>query len=113
MTHRLRCLVAPVAACALLIVPLLLAQPPDDPPPKDKFQGFGKGPGGGFGGPMGQKRKVVERFDKNGDGWLNAEERAVAREAIKKEGGNRGGFGKGGPGGKGGFGKGGFGKAGS
>src|SRR5206468_11721935 len=66
-------------------------------------------PPGGFGrgfGPPGfgkEKRKLVEQFDKNGDGWLNQEERAAAWEFAKANG--RGG-------GKGGFQKGGFGKGG-
>ncbi|MBI3864810.1 MAG: CotH kinase family protein [Planctomycetia bacterium] len=57
----------------------------------------------------GQERKLVKQFDKNGDGWLNNEERLAARESLKTEranGGNRGGgfgppggFGPGGPGG--------------
>lgn len=57
---------------------------------------------GGFGGPMQQTRKIVKQYDKDGDGRLNNEERAVAREAIKKDTGGRpfgkgpGGFGKGG-----------------
>lgn len=59
---------------------------------------FGKGP------PMHQTRKILKQFDKNGDGWLNAEERQAARESIKRDGGARP-FGKG-PGGPGGFGKG-------
>ena len=57
----------------------------------------------GFGPFGGEKRKIVKDFDKNGDGWLNKEERAPARESLKKGGG---GFGPGG-GFKGGFGKGG------
>lgn len=61
-----------------------------------------RGPGG-FGGPMmGQIRKVVKQFDKDGDGRLNHEERQAARESLKKDGGGRGPFGKG-PGGPGGF----------
>lgn len=59
-----------------------LAQPP------------GGGPGGGpFGGPgmMRQTRKVLKEYDKNNDGWLNQEERAVAREALKKQQAERGG----------------------
>jgi spore coat protein CotH len=71
----------------LLAASAALAQPPG---------GFG-GPGGGFGGPPGgQERKVLKDYDKNNDGWLNAEERKVAREAIKRDGpggGRRGGFG--------------------
>src|SRR5947208_4062983 len=60
-----------------------------------RFPGFGL---------MGQVRKLVKQFDKNGDGGLNQEERKAAREFIKK-GGGKGGFGMGkGP--KGGFGMG-------
>ncbi len=62
------------------------------------------GPGGPMGGPggppMGEERKVVKDFDKDGDGRLNPEERKAARESIKKNGGaNRGPFGFGPPGG--------------
>ena len=79
--------------------------------------GFG-GPGGrgGFPGgpPGGQERKVLKTYDKDRNGWLNADERKVAREALKKEGGGGGrGFGppRGGPGGGGpGGGPGGFGR---
>ncbi len=73
----------------LMLLAPLMAQPPGG--------GFG---GGGPGGPGGQERKVLKDYDKNKDGWLNAEERNVAREALKKDaagGGRRGGFG--GPGG--------------
>jgi hypothetical protein len=45
-----------------------------------KFPAFG-----GFGGPMGQKRALVKKFDKNRDGRLNAEERQAARESLKKD----------------------------
>jgi len=59
--------------------------------------GFGQPGGKGFGGfgpPGGQERKVVKDFDKNGDGWLNKDERAAARESLKKGGGGFGpGFG--------------------
>ncbi len=58
---------------------------------------FKKGPG--FGGPGGEIRKVVARFDKDGDGRLNNDERKAAREALKKEGGGGFGFGKKGKGG--------------
>ena len=69
--------------------------------------GWGKDGFGPGGGPGGQERKLVKDFDKNGDGWLNKEERAQARKSIKNGGGFGGkGFGKGG------FGKGGFGKGG-
>ncbi len=71
--------------------------------------GLSQPPGGkgGFGPPGFQKdRKLVKEYDKNGDGWLNKEERQAARDALKNGGGGRGGFGFGGP--KGGFGKGGM-----
>lgn len=96
----------------LLFGVLLLAVPRDglgQPEPKkdlDKKEfekkDFFKG---GFefgGGPMKQERKIVKQFDKNGDGWLNIDERSAARETVKKEFGGRpfgkgfGGFGKGG-----------------
>ena len=82
----------------------------DGPPPLGAGgppgEGFG-GPGGpgGFGGPMGgvkEARKLVQQFDKNGDGWLNNPERKAAREYLAKQGGGqrmggprgrRGGFG--------------------
>ncbi len=67
--------------------------------------GFG-GPGGpsGFGGPMGQDRKLVQDFDKDGDGLLNAEERQAARQSLSDgaANGRPGGRGFGPPGGPGG-----------
>jgi hypothetical protein len=68
----------------------------------EAFTQPGKGGPGGFGPPGGQERKLVKDFDKNGDGWLNAEERAAAR-AEAKAGGGKGGFGGKGFGGKGGM----------
>ncbi len=65
--------------------------------------GFGQPGGKGFGPPGGQELKIVKEYDKDGDGWLNQEERAPARAALKKGGGGFG-FGFGGP--KGGFGRG-------
>src|SRR5712671_4939900 len=81
---------------------LTAAQPPGDPGGGPPFGGR-DGPGGP-GGPMGQQRKLLKQFDKNGDGWLNTEERAVARAFLKSQGaGRRGGFGPpGGFGGRGG-----------
>src|SRR5262245_23580673 len=89
------------AVVALLIVSaLLLALPRPEslgqqqPPPPDRQPpggpggpGFGPPGGPGFGGPpgMGQERKIVKDFDKNGDGWLNKEERQAARDFLKKE----------------------------
>ena len=71
--------------------------------------GFGGpgGPGGfGFGGPGGPgggNRALVEKFDKDGDGRLNTEERAAAQADGGAGGGGFGGFGGGrGPGGRGG-----------
>jgi hypothetical protein len=96
-----------VMKIALAMTPLLLstalfAQFPGFP----DFGGRGPGGGrGGFGGPGGQNapnRKLVDQFDKDGDGMLNAAERKAAREFLAKEntsgGGRFGGFG-----GRGGF----------
>jgi spore coat protein CotH len=66
-------------------------------------ESFGPGgPGGnrffGSGGPMGgAERKIAKQFDKNGDGWLNLDERKAARELLAKQPQR----GRGGPGGRG------------
>ena len=87
-----------VACAAFLALPLLAAQPPQDAKKDFEKKEFDKmffGPGG-FGGPMmGQRRKLVAQFDRDGDGRLNADERQAARDAIKKDRG-KGGFGPGG-----------------
>jgi hypothetical protein len=72
---------------------------PDGPP--FGGGGFGRGPGG-FGGAQ-EETKLVEQFDQNGDGWLNAAERKAAREHLQKERGSgrgRHGFGPPGSGGR-------------
>ena len=83
--------------------------PAGDFPPPDGPPGFGPGGGGGFGGggfggpggPMQQEMKLVAKFDKNADGWLNAAERQAARASLAQSGGNQRG-----PGGRpGGFGR--------
>lgn len=85
----------PLATLAAATVALCTPGAFSQPPGKGKF-----GPGG-FGPPGGQQRKLVKDFDKNNDGWLNAEERKPAREAARQGGafrfgGPKGGFGKGG-----------------
>ncbi len=56
---------------------------------------------------MNQETKLVEPFDRDGDGRLNADERRAAREWLKTQGAGRGFRGPGGPGGRrGGFGPG-------
>lgn len=64
--------------------------------------GFGGRGAGGPGGPGGmqQKTKLVQQFDKDGDGRLNAAERKAAREYLAS--GAAGGRGRRGPGGAGG-----------
>ena len=67
------------------------------------------GPPGGFGGPggpMAAERAILKDYDKTKDGRLDAEERRVARAALKAERDKnpRGGGGFGPPGGPGGFG---------
>ena len=77
--NRRRCAVPVLGLAVCLLVVAAgggFAQPPG-----------GKGGPGGFGPPGGGERKIVKDFDKNGDGWLNQEERAVARESLKKGGG--------------------------
>jgi hypothetical protein len=93
--------VVPAAALGfglVAVVPPALSQPP--------FGGKGGG-FGGFGPPGGQERKLVAKFDKDGNGRLDRDERQTARAASKNEGGKFGGgkggfgFGPGGFGGKG------------
>src|SRR4051812_17974807 len=94
------------SALLLILLGLAWLAPPADvtsqtqkkePQKKEPQKGPPGGPGGfrmgGFGGPMGQIRKLVKQFDKDGDGRLNEEERKAAREFLKKErasGGGRG-----------------------
>src|SRR5579871_2880725 len=61
-------------------------QDPNKEDGKKNFPSFGFKDKGGFGGPGGKEggvRKIVEKFDKDGDGRLNAEERKAARESLK------------------------------
>ncbi len=75
---------AALGACGPALATLLCAQtlPPD---------GFGppfNGPDRLIGGPPGgsrEERKIVRQFDKNGDKWLNGEERKAAREFLATE----------------------------
>jgi hypothetical protein len=93
-----------IAAVGSLMAPSLQSQPPGAGG-RGGFGGPGRGPGGpggggGPGGPNGPDLPLVKEFDQDGDGRLNAAERAAAREAIKSSdrGGGPGG-GRGGPGG--------------
>jgi hypothetical protein len=40
------------------------------------------GRGGGFGGMGGEQTQLLKQYDKNGDGYLNAQERKAARESL-------------------------------
>src|SRR3954469_17810791 len=101
-----------LAFCFAAFACLALAQPPDfgppgfGPPPGFAPPGFGPpgGPGGRGGFGMGQRTKVLEQFDKDKDGFLDAAERKAAREylATRPRGGGRGGRGFFGGGGRGG-----------
>lgn len=65
---------------ALLLAFALLPLRAQQPPPGDFFAGPGPG------GPMGaQELKLLSKYDKNSDGWLNAEERKTARANLEKE----------------------------
>lgn len=98
-------LAAAAFACAALL-PLAPAQDKKDPPKKDdkkdfpKDKDFFKDKGkGGFGGPMGEVRKVFANYDADKNGRLDAAERKAARAELEKSGGGKfgkGGFGKGG-----------------
>src|SRR5688572_20612079 len=95
----------PFRVCALLaltnlgLLPFGIAQNPPDRGPEGTPP-FRAGPGGG--GMMREKVELLSKFDKDGDGRLNAAERKPAREFVQKEraeGRNRRGFGPpGGPG---------------
>jgi Ca2+-binding EF-hand superfamily protein len=88
--------------------------PGPEPESPGGFGAFPPGPGGFPGGrggfpPMRQKRELIPEFDQDGDGYLNAEERARARAESPATRGRGGlgfpggsGFGRGGPGGFGG-----------
>lgn len=98
----------------LLAVAVGTGRPQAQPAGGDEDPGFGGPPpfgppGFGPGGP-GQREevKLVKQFDKDNNGWLNAEERAAARKSLQEKrsagAGARGrfggpGFGPGGPGG--------------
>src|SRR4051812_9635580 len=96
----------PLLAVSLMATAILTSWAPGQPQPPgggfqpfDKFDKGGRGKGGP-GGPGGQQVKLVKQFDKNGDGWLNKEEREAARAFLKTNGGGR--RGGRGPGGRGG-----------
>ncbi len=71
---------------SIILAPWVIAQPPG---PGGELPGQPDGPPrGGFmmgRSPFGGQRKLVQQFDKDGDGRLNREERQAAREFIKKE----------------------------
>jgi hypothetical protein len=80
-------------------------------PPPFAPGGFGAAPGGfraggpGPGGMMGQNLELVKKFDKDGNGRLDTEERKAARAHLAEQpargpGGRGGAFGPGGPGGR-------------
>jgi spore coat protein CotH len=96
------CLLVLAFTCALN----LPAQRPDGGPdfggPPAFGPGFGRGGPGGMGG-VRAHTELVKKFDKNGDGWLNKEERQAARDSLNQQGNNqpfrgpggrRGGFGR-------------------
>jgi hypothetical protein len=90
--------------------PARQGEPPvefDFPPPgfDPGFAGpppFFGGPPGGPGGLMREEIKLVKKFDRNGDGWLNEAERKAAREFLARQANTRGPRRPRGPGGPGG-----------
>ncbi|MFO0877694.1 MAG: CotH kinase family protein [Gemmataceae bacterium] len=76
----------------LMFQPGGIEGPPGGPP-----GGPRGGPGGGGPPGMGARRDIVKQFDKDKNGWLNAEERKAARAFVQKQGrGRPGGMGPGG-----------------
>ena len=61
----------------------------------EESSGPSGGGGGGFKPSEEQRQKMLARFDKNGDGKLDDEERAAMRQAMRNEGGFGGGGGRG------------------
>jgi Ca2+-binding EF-hand superfamily protein len=53
---------------------------------KKKAKGPGNGPGKGRPGSEEMRKKMLEKFDKDGDGKLNEAERAEAKKAMQKRG---------------------------
>jgi spore coat protein CotH len=96
MTPRSRSRLSVAGAIAVMASSNLFAQFPGGP---------GDAGGAAFGfGPQ-QDLAVVEKFDADGNGWLNVEERKAAREFVGAQGSGRGFGGRG-------FGRGGFGRGG-
>src|SRR5262245_34289309 len=89
INHVLRTLTLCFAVSALAQAP----NPPQreggtraDRPPQSGPGGFVQGgPGPGGFGMNQQETKLVKRFDKDNNGWLNAAERKAAREFLAKE----------------------------
>ena len=81
-----------LVAVAILSANVAFGQEPSAPTSERPSPTVPEGPPGAFGGPgggfpgRGQERKVLERFDANGDGRLNLDERLDARNAMKMEG---------------------------
>ncbi|WP_425617100.1 hypothetical protein NA78x_000770 [Anatilimnocola sp. NA78] len=105
----MKILTALMFGCCALLATSLLAEEGKGPAGKGP-QGKGGRPGAkrGPGGPGGEamRAEMLKRFDKDGDGQLNEEEKAAAIAAMKERGGRPGGPGgpgaKRGPGGPGG-----------
>ena len=62
---------------AILLMATSVAQAQDDRPPRERGD---RGPG-----PRGGVARLLEQFDKDGDGQLNQEERAAAREEMRRQ----------------------------
>ncbi len=103
MSHRNWVVCSLLLFVGLLSAPLTATEEGQEEKKRPDKEKFGKKEFK-FGPKMGQRRKLVPQFDKDGDGRLNAEERKAAREFVKTQGGGKGGFG----GGKKGFGPGNF-----
>ncbi|HYE63557.1 MAG TPA: CotH kinase family protein [Phycisphaerales bacterium] len=97
-------MLAPLAATLLTLIGTTATAQPEPPrderPRPDQSPAPMRGRGGpGMGGPGGQERKLLARFDADKNGQLSREERRKAREYLKDNPQRRPGGGPGGPGG--------------
>ncbi len=94
MTPRVRTTVQAVLSVGLTAA-LAAQSPPAGPPPAQAAPGRGAPPP--WVASLAVEEKVTARFDRDDNGWLNADERRAAREALAREAAARGPSGRPGP----------------
>lgn len=84
--NRIKILIALFSAILIVTVGLILCYGTANAEPPPFGRGFGGRPGGGGGfGSMNMKEDLVKKYDSDGDGKLNDEERKKAREYIQSQ----------------------------